>query len=204
MARRQHGETAAQGRKRLNRHSGPLGHHTPTAASGQSERLHHRQPEREERRKRGACIDPKGYDAGKKISGKKRHILVDAQGLLMHATVHSAGTQDRDSGPLVIASMHGLFPFIRTLFADGGYQGPQFCKALAAVMPQLVVDIVKRSDAVKGFAVLPRRWVVERTFAWLNRCRRLAKDFENLNRIALAFIKLASIRLMLRKLSQKR
>jgi transposase len=119
----------------------------------------------------------------------------------MHAAVHSADIQDRDGGPLVIETMHGLFPFVTKIFADGGYQGPVFRKALAKVMPQLSVEIVKRSDIAAGFQVLPRRWVVERTLAWLNRCRRLAKDFENLNRIALAFIKLASIRLMLRKLS---
>jgi transposase len=119
----------------------------------------------------------------------------------MNAVVHAADIQDRDGGPLVIETMHGLFPFVTKLFADGGYQGPQFRKALAKVMPQLSVEIVKRSDTAKGFQVLPRRWVVERTLAWLNRCRRLAKDFENLNRTALAFIKLASIRLMLRKLS---
>jgi transposase len=123
----------------------------------------------------------------------------------MHAVVHPADVQDRDGGSLVIASLHGLFPFVTKLFADGGYQGPQFRKALARVMPQLSIEIVKRSDAAQGFKVLPRRWVVERTLAWLNRCRRLAKDFENLNRTALAFIKLAfiklaSIRLMLRKL----
>ena len=119
----------------------------------------------------------------------------------MHAVVHSADVQDRDGGPEVIASMQGLFPFLTKLFADGGYQGPQFRAALAKAMPQLSVEIVKRSDTAQGFAVLPRRWVVERTLAWLNRCRRLAKDFENLNLTALAFIKLASIRLMLRKLS---
>src|SRR5262245_54093251 len=88
----------------------------------------------------------------------------------------------------------------RHLFADGGYQGPDFQKALAKILPQLETEIVKRSDRTKGFVVLPRRWVVERTFAWLNRCRRLAKDWENLNRNALAFLRLASIRLMLRKL----
>ena len=120
----------------------------------------------------------------------------------MHAVVHPADVQDRDSGALVIASMHGLFPFVTKLFADGGYQGPRFRAALAKAMPQLSVEIVKRSDTAKGFAILPRRWVVERTLAWLNRCRRLAKDFETLNRTALAFIKLASIRLMLRKLSK--
>ena len=93
-----------------------------------------------------------------------------------------------------------MYPFLKRLFADGGYQEPDFQKALAKILPQLETEIVKRSDRTKGFVVLPRRWVVERTFAWLNRCRRLAKDWENLNRNALAFLRLASIRLMLRKL----
>lgn len=119
----------------------------------------------------------------------------------MHAVVHAADIQDRDGGILVLASMFGLYPFLEKVFADGGYQGPQFRNALARELPRLSVDIVKRSDTAKGFKILPRRWVVERTFAWLNRRRRLAKDFENLNRTALAFIKLASIRLRLRKLS---
>ena len=91
-------------------------------------------------------------------------------------------------------------PFLGKLFADSAYQGPVFHRALAGILPDLETEIVKRSDRVKGFVVQPRRWVVERTIAWLNRCRRLAKDWENLNRNALAFIKLASIRLMLRKL----
>ena len=82
-----------------------------------------------------------------------------------------------------------MYPFLHKLFADGGYQGPQFASALAAVMPQLSVEIVKRSDQVKGFVVIPRRWVVERTLAWLNRCRRLAKDFENLTRMGLRNLK---------------
>lgn len=100
----------------------------------------------------------------------------------------------------MLSTLFGLFPFLEKLFADGGYQGPQFQKALAKVMPQLKTEIIKRSDKAKGFKVLPRRWVVERTFAWLNRCRRLAKDWENLTRTALAYIRLASIRLMLRRL----
>jgi transposase len=119
----------------------------------------------------------------------------------MHAVVHPADIQDRDGGVLVMTTMCGLFPFLKKLFADGGYQGPKFRQELAKALPQLAVEIVKRSDTAQGFEVLPRRWVVERTFAWLNRCRRLARDFENLNRNALAFIKLASISLMLRKLS---
>ena len=91
-------------------------------------------------------------------------------------------------------------PFLKKLFADGGYQGRDFQKALAKILPHLTTEIVKRSDHAKGFVVLPRRWVVERTIAWLNRCRRLVKDWENLNRTALAFLRLASIRLILRKL----
>jgi transposase len=132
--------------------------------------------------------------------GKKRHILVDTVGLLLHAIVHPADIQDRDGGVLVMATLFGMFPFLKTLFADSGYQGPKFAKALGKVLPHLNIEIVKRSDRVSGFVVLPKRWIVERTIAWLNRCRRLAKDWENLNRKALAFLRLASIRLMLRKL----
>ena len=101
---------------------------------------------------------------------------------------------------LVVSTLFGLFPFLRKMLADAGYQGPQFQMAVATALPQLEIEIVKRSDYVTGFQVLPRRWVVERTLAWLNRCRRLAKDWENLSRNALAFLLLASIRLMLRKL----
>jgi transposase len=104
---------------------------------------------------------------------------------------------------LVLSTLFGMFPFLKKLLADGGYQGPAFQKALAKALPHLEIEIIKRSDHAKGFEVLPRRWVVERTFAWLNRCRRLAKDFENLTRNALAFLRLASIRLMLRKLCNR-
>jgi putative transposase len=151
-------------------------------------------------RKRGASIDPPGYDAGKKIKGKKRHILIDTMGLLLHAIVHSAGIQDRDGGIVLLATLFGQFPFLEKLFADSAYQGPICASALAKILPYLETEIVKRSDQAKGFVQLPKRWIVERTIAWLNRCRRLAKDWENLNRNALAFLKLASIRLMLRKL----
>jgi transposase len=89
---------------------------------------------------------------------------------------------------------------LKKLFADGGCQGPEFNRALARMLPYLKAEIVKRSDHAKGFVVLPKRWIIERTFAWLNRCRRLAKDRENLNRKSLAFLRLASIRLMLRRL----
>jgi transposase len=120
--------------------------------------------------------------------------------LLLHAIVHRADIQDRDGGILLLASLFGMQPFLTKLYADAAYQGPGFHGALADILPQLETEIVKRADQVKGFVVLPKRWIVERTIAWLNRCRRLAKDWENLNRKALAFLRLASIRLMLRKL----
>jgi transposase len=118
----------------------------------------------------------------------------------MHALVHSAEVQDRDGGAHVIATLFGLYPFLLKLYADGGYSGEAFQKAAKRVIAKLDVEIVRRSDAAKGFVVLPKRWIVERTFAWLNRCRRLAKDWECLNRKGLSFIHLASIRLMTRKL----
>jgi transposase len=118
----------------------------------------------------------------------------------MHAIVHAADIQDRDGGVLLMAALFGLHPFLQKLYADGGYQGPEFQNALREILVRVNVAILKRSDQAKGFVVLPKRWVVERTFAWLGRCRRLAKDWECLNRKALAFLRLASIRLMLRKL----
>ena len=110
--------------------------------------------------------------------------------------VHAAGIQDRDGGVLLMASLFGAFPFLARLFADSGYRGSQFQTGIARTLARVTVEIVKRSDQAK-FVVLPKR---ERTLAWLGRCRRLAKDWECLNRKALAFLRLASIRLMLRKL----
>ena len=101
---------------------------------------------------------------------------------------------------LVMKSLFGAYPFLTKLIADGGYQGPEFQAAMKLAQRQTDVEIVKRSDQAKGFVVLPKRWIVERTFAWLNRCRRLAKDWENLNRKALTFLRFASIWIMLRKL----
>jgi transposase len=118
--------------------------------------------------------------------------------------VHSADIQDRDGGVLLMATVFGLYPFLLKLYADGGYQGPIFQTALHQIFQQIDVEIVKRSDIAKGFAVLPKRWIVERSIAWLNRCRRLAKDWECLNRKARAFLRWASIRIMLRILCQKR
>jgi len=125
---------------------------------------------------------------------------VDTLGLLLHAIVHPADLQDRDGGILLLSALSGRFPCLAKLCADGAYAGPLFLAALAKILPQLKTEIVKRGAQAKGFVVLPKRWIVERTIAWLNRCRRLAKDFENLTQNALAFVQLASIRLMLRKL----
>jgi transposase len=118
----------------------------------------------------------------------------------MHAIVHSADVQDRDGGIIVMATLFGLYPFLLKLYADGGYSGEAFQRGANKAIAKLNIEIVKRADQAKGFVVLPKRWIVERTIAWLNRCRRLAKDWECLNRKALSFIHLASIRLMLRKL----
>jgi transposase len=126
-------------------------------------------------------------------------VLVDTQGLMLHAIVHAADIQDRDGGALLVATLFGLHPFLTRLYADAGYQGPRFADAVKQAMSQMEVEIVKRSE-LHRFVVLPKRWLVERTIAWLNRCRRLAKDWENHSRNVLAFLRLASIRLMLRKL----
>ena len=99
-----------------------------------------------------------------------------------------------------MSTLFGMFPFVEKLIADAGYQGPQFANALAKALPHIEIVIVKRSDQARGFVLLPKRWIVERSIAWLNRCRRLAKDWENLSLSALVFLRLASIRLMLRKL----
>jgi transposase len=121
---------------------------------------------------------------------------------MLHAIVHAADIQDRDGGALVMATLFGLYPFLLKLYADGGYQGPVFQNAMKSIMAEVDVEIVKRSDQAKGFVLLPKRWVVERTLAWLNRCRRLAKDWECLNRKARAFLLLASIRLMVRRVGR--
>jgi transposase len=115
-----------------------------------------------------------------------------------------ADLRDRDGGVLLMATSFGLYPFLLKLYADGGYQGAQFQDALAAVLKRVNVQIVKRSDQGQRFVVLPKRWIVERTFAWLGRCRKLAKDWECLNRKALAYLKPASIRLMMQRLCSPR
>ena len=119
----------------------------------------------------------------------------------MQAVVHAVDLQDRDGGELLMGTLFGLYPFLLKLYADVGYQGPKFQDGLKAVCRTVNVEIVRRRDLHK-FIALPKRWIVERTIAWLNRCRRLAKDWECRTRSALAFLRWASIRLMLRRLCQ--
>ena len=142
-----------------------------------------------------------GYDAGKRIKGRKRHIVTDTIGLLIGFVVHSAGIQDRDGAPDVLATVAKRYPTLRHLFADGGYAGPVLRDALKAI-GCWSVQIIKRSDTVEGFEVLPRRWVVERTFAWLGRCRRLAKDREKSIASAEGWLLIAHIRRVTRHLAR--
>ena len=124
---------------------------------------------------------PRGYDAAKKVKGRKRHIVTDTCGLLVGAEVHPADIQDRDGAVLVIEAVHQLFPWLRHLFADSVYNGASLQEALAR-FGNWTVEIVKRAADAAGFQLLPRRWVVERTLAWLNRNRRLAKGFRGVDR----------------------
>jgi transposase len=144
---------------------------------------------------------PRGYDAGKKINGRKRHILTDTAGHLVGLIVHAASIQDRDGAPSVLQSIRNLYPWLRHVFADGGYAGDKLRTAMVG-KGHWTIQIVKRSDTAKGFEVLPKRWVVERTLAWLGRCRRLAKDFEATIESAAAWVLLAHIRLLVRRLAK--
>jgi len=119
----------------------------------------------------------------------------------MRVVVHSAGMQDRDGAALVLGKIRQRFPWLELVWADGGYNARQVDAAVAKV-PSLRLEIVKRSDDMQGFVVLPRRWVVERTCAWFGRNRRLAKDFENLADTLAAFVTLACIQLALRRLAR--
>lgn len=143
----------------------------------------------------------RGYDAGKKINGRKRHAVVDTIGLLFGLVVHAADVQDRDGAPAVLASIRKSCPWLRHIFADGGYAGQKLRGALDRI-GEWTIEIIKRSDIATGFEVLPRRWVVERTFAWLGRCRRLAKDWEKSIASAEAWINVAHIRLTTRRLAR--
>jgi transposase len=142
---------------------------------------------------------PRGFDAGKKIKGRKRHIVTDTEGNLVGLQVHAADIQDRDGAVDLLTSVRALYPWLRHVFADGGYAGDKLRDAMAG-LGKWTIEIIKRSDTAQGFELLPRRWVVERTFAWLGRCRRLAKDFEATLESAVAWIFIAHIRRLTRRL----
>ena len=120
----------------------------------------------------------RGFDAGKKAKGRKRHIVADTLGPMVGLAVHGADVQDRDGAPELLKSIRARWPWLRPVFADGGCAGPKLKDAMSR-FGDWTIEILKRSDRAKSFEVLPRRWVVERTFAWLGRSRRLAKDWEN-------------------------
>jgi putative transposase len=143
----------------------------------------------------------RGFDAGKQIFGRKRHILVDTLGLLLRVVVHSAGTQDRDAARAVLAPLANSFSKLRKIWVDSIYNGG-IAEWVRNLRPRnrLELEIVKRPEGVKGFLVLARRWVVDRTFAWLSFQRRLSKDYEYLPETSEAFIRIAMIRLTLARL----
>lgn len=161
-----------------------------------TERRHHRQPVRQDDGKRGLH----GYDAGKKVNGRKRHLLVDTLGLLIAVVIHPADIQDRDGAKLLLERLAETWKRLRLIWADGGYAGQLIDWVRSRRKRRRVgMKIVKRSDDVKGFKVLPRRWVVERTFGWLGRQRRLSKDYEYLTDTSETMIYVAMIGLMLRR-----
>ena len=170
----------------------------PQGAGGSGARTHsqcryYRQPIGEDHRKRG----PRGYAAGKKGTGRKRHIVVDTLGLLLAVVVHAASIQDRDGAKLVLTKLLGRFPRLQLIWADGAYAGKLIDWAYDVGSWLLLVN---RPGDTHRFQVLPRRWVVERTLAWLGRCRRLSKDYEALPETSETWVQIAMIHLMLRRL----
>lgn len=142
----------------------------------------------------------RGYDAGKRIYGRKRHIVTDTNGLLLAVHVHPANVQDCHGAVPLLERLRQRFPKLRHVFADRIYRGNQLVNALSHCGPW-TIEIVERPPGVKGFQLLPRRWVVERTFAWFGRCRRLAKDFEGSAETETAWLLVAHLRLLTRRLA---
>jgi len=198
----QHLPQVPEGR-RVGGHLGRAAHDfaRTTRARGESHGGRHRQPDAEGGGKGGGFDGEVGYDAGKKIKGRKIHALVDTEGLPLRAIVHSAGIQDRDGAALVLDKIRNRFPWLELVWADNGHKAWQVEAAVAKV-PVLRLEIVKRSDNLNGFVVLPRRWVVERTFSWFGRNRRIAKDYENLGLTLAAFVTLACIQIAVRRLAR--
>lgn len=143
----------------------------------------------------------RGYDAGKRINGRKRHLLVDTLGLLLFVVVHVASVQDRDGAKLVLRACRDRLPRLQLVWADGGYAGQLI--AWTEQTCHWKLEIVKRSDKAEGFTVLPRRWVVERTISWVNNDRRLSKDYECWPETSEAIIHLSMINVMLKRLTSQ-
>ena len=146
---------------------------------------------------------PRGYDGGKKVVGRKRHIAVDVEGSPIVIEVHAASVQDRDGAPAVIAMLLEVAASVKKLFADSGYAGPKLQQALQDLGVSELIEIVPKPKGGKGFTVLYRRWVVERTFAWMGRCRRLAKDVERTLASSVAWVKLAACRFLVRRVARR-
>lgn len=145
--------------------------------------------------------ESRGYDGGKKINGRRRHLICDTIGLLLAIRVTPGDVTDRQAAADMLPALRRRFPTITKLWADSGYTGVLVCWALTVL--QLVVTVVKRSDDLRGFVVLPRRWVVERTFGWLMRSRRLARDFERRPDTSEAMILWSMTMLMTRRLAHR-
>ena len=142
-----------------------------------------------------------GYDAGKRIKGRKRHLLVDTLGLLLGVEVTKASVAEREGAQILLDRVLGWFDWLRLMWVDGGYTGDVFANWVRGRRPKLKVEVVKRSDDTAGFKVLPRRWVVERTFGWLMRNRRLVRDYEMTESSAHAWVYIAMIRIQVRRLA---
>ena len=148
--------------------------------------------------------DQRGYDKGKNVKGRKRHVLVDTMGLILVLIVHSAAIQDRAGAKLVLQQLATTFTRLVLIWADGGYSGELLdWVCCLRTSRRIRLEIVKRNDQQAGFVVLPKRWIVERTFGWLNRFRRLSKDYERLSATSETMIYLAMTRLMLRRLASE-
>ncbi len=185
-------------------------------APAHPQRGYHRQSIGEDHTQRGA----RGFDGGKKIKGRKRHLLVDTTGLILHLLVHKASIQDYRGGKLLLAPLKELFPRLKLMWADSGYKKEGFCECVKATLGWDVeivehpwsglrgvwvpqgVEVDWEKIRPRGFHVLPHRWIVERTFAWLSTWRRLSKDYEVLESSEEAWIYIAMIRIMLRRLAQ--
>jgi transposase len=142
-----------------------------------------------------------GYDAAKKITGRKRHLVVDTLGLVLGVLVTAANIPERAGAQTVLEGVLSWFTWLRRLWVDGGYSGPEFAQWVRGLRPKLEVEVVKRCAKSDGFTVLPRRWIVERTFGWLMRHRRLVRDYERTEKSAEAWIYIAMIRIQLRRLA---